>query len=541
MTEPVSDDAPSPPLLASDDEGAPRRPFAFFPEPFEDELLYSLMARVREMIGLSNKAVIEAFFGKGRHTSGVTVGLPVRLDQVSARLGRELISCADLIDRHTLHAYSMRFLDRPTYERTRKIAADGWTGVGTGSMSFASRMIDDPRRLRFCPDCVQRDRAAAGIAGWRRVHQCAGVFVCPEHAVGLFESGVSSVRSDQVVACPGDERGARQVANPFQATTAQRIASATAWLLAHPEEPVGFADLRERMRSLLVDKDWVTKPRGEINMGDLHEALLVYYGADCLRAFGIDPAARYWLAQTYRGRDNSRIHPLQYLLLLEFLGLGPSDLFDARPGLRSTSERLRRTQEAANSRKPRVGLEHRLAKHRAKVEAFLSGQPDASRSDTAGTVRHSVYYIRKHDRSWLDAVFPEKLADHNSSVDWAQRDQEFADKVLRAADVILSSPDRPRRVTLSSLVKLVSSSSLTLSLPRLPLTAHAIAVSVEDRIAFQRRQIRWAAGCWVREGAEFCTRAKLIGRINQGGNLSIELQPEVDELVSEINSGRVRN
>lgn len=507
---------------------------AFFPEPFEDELLYGLMARVREMMGISHHAAVTSFFGTGQ--KWVTVDLPVGLDRVSARIGREVMSCADLIDRHTLFAYYMRFLDRSAYGRAREVAADGWKGVGPTHLKLHASGIVSPRRLRFCPDCVHRDRVAAGIAGWRRSHQCPGVFVCPEHGTGLLESGVGSTHSGSVIACPGDGGGVKPVPNPFRAATAGRIASATAWLLAHPQEPVGIAGLCERTRSLLGDSGWITASRGRVNIGDLHAAILGYYGAECLRVLGMNPGAVHWVAQTYRGSPRSRTHPLHHLLLLEFLHLGPSDLFDARIGGRWAAPRPGRSPRTTVVWRPR---ECSILRHRAKVEGFLKKVPDASRNDVTGAHGWAVDVLRKHDRSWLDAVLPVGRRRPISPVDWARRDRELAEKVLRAVQAVRSASDRPQRITRTRLVRLVDFPRLALCLPRLPETANALAASVEDELAFQRRQLRWAAERLVGEDAGSCTRAKLIAHVKRKKTLRAELLPEVDELVSEINSGSV--
>ena len=228
---------------------------SFFPEPFEDELLYSLMARVREMTGLSHNAVINMFLGKNE--GWVTVDLPLRLNQVSACIGSEVMSCRDLIERHTLFSYYMGFLDCPAYAHARQLAAEGWAGSGAKHIKRQISPIGRPSYLRFCANCADADKEVSGIAGWRRSHQCPGVFICPEHGAELLESEISSSRAKLLVSPPGGQVTARRVLNPFPTTIAMSLASSTAWLLAHPQEAVGLAVLRSRMRLLLGDKGWI--------------------------------------------------------------------------------------------------------------------------------------------------------------------------------------------------------------------------------------------------------------------------------------------
>lgn len=508
---------------------------SFFPEPFEDELLYSLMARVREMTGLSHYAVINMFLGKSE--AWVTVDLPLRLNQVAACIGSEVMSCRDLIERHTLFSYYMGFLDCSAYAHARQLAAEGWTGVGARHIKRRMPSVGRSRYLRFCVNCVNADKKMSGIAGWRRTHQCPGVFVCPEHGAELLESEISSSRAKLLFSPPGDEVTARRVLNPFPTAIATSIASSTAWLLAHPQKAIGTAVLQRRMRLILGDRDWIDRKRDEVAKEDLHQAILKHYGAECIENLGMNPRSPSWIAKTYQAPNISQKHPLHYLLVLDFLGLGSSSLFDAQLDERKSTSERRRKAEASAARQPRAGLELRIGKHRGKVKAFVLATPSASRTDVVAKHGWAVDFLRKHDRKWLDNLLPLTLRAGGTRVDWVQRDQELSAKVRRAADAMLRAPDRPRRATRTRLVHSVDFARLVQCLPRLPTTAQALAASVEDELTFQRRQIQWAAERFLKKGAGSCTRAKLISGSNRKKGLRPELLPEIDELVRQINNG----
>ncbi len=496
------------------------------------------MARVREMTDLSHHAVINMFLGNDG--AGVTVDLPLRLNQVATCIGHEVMSCDDLIERHTLYAYYMGFLDCSAYAHARQIAAEGWTGVGVRHIKRQLSPIGRSKYLRFCADCVNADKKMAGISGWRRLHQCPGVFVCPEHGTELLESDISSSRTKVLISPSGYEVTARRILNPFPATIALSIASSTAWLLAHPQKAVGIATLRRRVRCLLGDKGWMYGRGGNIASEDLRQAILEHYGAKCLQALGINPSLRSWSTQTYATARGSQKHPLHYLLLLNFLGLSSSHLFDARLDERtSTPERPRAAGVIAASQ-PRAGFELRRLEHRAKVRAFLSVMPGASRKDVTAKHSWTVCYLRNHDREWLDDQLPQHSAG-GKTLDWAQRDEELAAKVLRNAAEMLRALGRPRRISRTRLVYSLDFPGIVHCMQRLPMTSQALAASVEDELTFQRRQIQWAADQFIGKGADSCTRAKLILGANRQKGLRPELLSEIDELVRRINNSAVFN
>jgi hypothetical protein len=89
-----------------------------FPDPYPDELLYSVCARyhTRMMYFSSGYKTIQELFG---NTSGVTIDLPTRLEYLTTALPPGHRYTVDyLIDRHTLLPFYSPFL---TVERVERI------------------------------------------------------------------------------------------------------------------------------------------------------------------------------------------------------------------------------------------------------------------------------------------------------------------------------------------------------------------------------------------------------------------------------------
>lgn len=132
---------------------------------------------------------MESLFG--RRTVVASYDLQSQLtalsDRVDPRLG---IDPERLMMRHTLFPYYTAF--QPSEVRN-KAAAD-LLGSGTASihvrLGIATFSIQRPRRLRYCPDCVEVAVSEDRDATWLRGHQLPGNIVCHVHGTILIDGAV---------------------------------------------------------------------------------------------------------------------------------------------------------------------------------------------------------------------------------------------------------------------------------------------------------------------------------------------------------------
>ncbi len=160
-----------------------------FPDPFPDEILYSVWARYRDRVQYSDEAkVTEELFGG---TVGVIVDLPCYLKYLVEHLPPGNSYTVDwLVDHHTLFPFYGPFLPQERYDRLREQMISG-PGSALHTRAGISRLsIPSPIVLRYCPICVKRDREQHGEAYWHRLHQVPGVEICPEHMTILENSAV---------------------------------------------------------------------------------------------------------------------------------------------------------------------------------------------------------------------------------------------------------------------------------------------------------------------------------------------------------------
>lgn len=302
---------------------------ALFPPAYPDETLENRCARYLRLLGYSQVTdAVRDLFGPGRRT--VSVDLPAGLGHLVENLppGHGL-GVEALARQHTLFPYFAPFLSR---ERRAwvlaQMTANRGGAVHAGSGIMASR-ISAPAFLRYCPDCVREDRARCGESYWRRVHQVAGVLVCPMHAAVLHESSVRyrRRRGDVLLTRAEDHIPSHRLSQPKPAFPHDwqahlvAVARQTLWLLDQQSE---FGAQGENWQALyrheLYHRGFLTH-RGSLHIARLRTAFLNVFPSELLQLLQAEinlEDAETWLERLLR-RPQRFHHPLLHLLVIRFL------------------------------------------------------------------------------------------------------------------------------------------------------------------------------------------------------------------------------
>ncbi len=161
------------------------------PTPYEDELLYSIIARYKAWNGiiLDNKAMYDLFRTESRIQN---VDLPTHIKAFAQRTGFDI---EFLIHEATLFDYYSAFKTKRIREAALSMIQgntrnriDNALGIYKSKFMFAKLNY-----LRFCPECWEEDIKISGESYWRKLHQVPGVVVCPTHQRILHNSKVSNL------------------------------------------------------------------------------------------------------------------------------------------------------------------------------------------------------------------------------------------------------------------------------------------------------------------------------------------------------------
>jgi hypothetical protein len=306
----------------------------YFPEPYPDELFYSLCARFGERMRYPHKSMVMRELLGAEGTVAV-VDFPSRLGFFTEALppGHPLKAVERLVAAHTLLPFYGPF---QPIERLKRIREEMLGSPGTALYARTGlhmSHVQPPAWLRFCPVCVEQDREQFGECYWHRVHQLPGVEVCPVHEVALDLSGVrtsNSLTRREFIAAEGAiprVPGCPRLPSVSFREHLLHIARDAAWLLNQPRLVVGPESSCQRYKFLLAEQGLATYS-GVVKTPAVVQAFLDHYPDDFLAALQctLDEQRQNWLVRLTQSRHQHQ-HPLRHLLFIHFLGHSAQTFF----------------------------------------------------------------------------------------------------------------------------------------------------------------------------------------------------------------------
>ncbi len=307
----------------------------FFTDPYEEEILYSTVARYHYYSGNVNyKDTLEEVFGS--RTCIPSIALPSKLNFVSEQLKHNrLYETKYLINKHTLFPLYIPFLplERRVSLEKEMMFSDGKglytkTGIVAGS-------ICTKNALYYCTECVNQDIDLYGEAFFHRVHQVQGVFVCPIHFCYLkkysyykkVQSRLEFIRLNEDVidyntVFEEDETISKHLI---------MIANSAQFLLENDFRDYTQSIIYDMYQSLLSDHGYKTL-NGMIKQKELYDSFKSYYSDRLLNMLesNIDNIDEHnWLKMIAR-KPKKTIHPIRNILFISFLCDNIRDFFSKR-------------------------------------------------------------------------------------------------------------------------------------------------------------------------------------------------------------------
>lgn len=292
----------------------------------EDELLYSACGRMFELIGhQSKKGFCEAIFGPN---SIAVIDMPSRLEHLASQLPQGYPADGGWLMRNstTLPLY-LPFLPAERATKCESLALGNGGGALPFLTGYMATRIPKLQGMRLCPECVEKDIESYGEAHWRRTHQIEGTLVCPAHGRVLEETEVERRgRKNRHGFLPVPDRG--KWAEGKACDKEQQMAREVHWLLNKNEKRPGLKSLRAAYVDSLEERRFAHRS-GRILLRQLVPAFTDHHGPKFLEELGcgIEDVEKNWLADLFRRKAQSP-HPIQHILLIDFLGATVEQFFD---------------------------------------------------------------------------------------------------------------------------------------------------------------------------------------------------------------------
>lgn len=295
----------------------------FFPTPYEDELLYSVIARYHFAVGNCDyRDTLEEIFGAKSKVPSIC--FPTQISFLSAQLPEGIgLTSENLINKHTLFPLYRAFL--PT-ERANKIfnqmvyekGNSVYAAIGMMAGSICAR-----EALAYCPQCVKDDMRNYGECYFRRSHNAQGVFVCFKHGCFLKEYDVSYKNTSRLEFIRLDFRNASTDTEYFPDDFGKdfiEVALSANYLLNNPVIDMNQGLIRTKYLNLLDNKGLLTCSK-RIKQQELLQAFRAHYNNDFLSYMqsGIyDLDEDSWIKIITR-KPRKVVHPIRHILFINFL------------------------------------------------------------------------------------------------------------------------------------------------------------------------------------------------------------------------------
>ncbi len=503
----------------------------YFPVAYEDELLYSQIARYhRHSCSPGYKQTISELFGS--KTVAAVVDLPAHLERLQQHTGHiTRQSAEDTLWQQTLFPVYAPFLEPELVRRVKESMLSDYGGDIHTRAGIAASRIKRMEFLRICPVCWQEQCCLNGEAYWQRLFQVSGVLVCPVHRQFLQNTAItySPFNKHQFTPVPPFAADHHQCSG-FSETDIDKltlVAQDMQQLLVEKFSPQGHAHWTAKYKRLLADKG-MTKGKN-VRQHDFHEGFLSFWGRRVLNALSCNVDAKDehgWLAAMAR-KHRKNNHPLQHILIYRYLAGKNAPLTELfrpcpqQPRKAPLPKPQGQYQTDAEENKRRwLELQKRYPQLYSKALRKLS----------------PALYARlyRQDRDWLLQNTPRsgQITSVNSRVNWQQRDSAIARQVIRAAKRYQKSDASPRisKKLLAQSAGYLSSIEKHLKL--LPITRKVLNKYSESITEYQCRRIDRTVAM-LQQNNERIVSWKIYRKANIRADVSQEVKAYIKKKTDE--------
>ena len=481
----------------------------YFPVPYEDELLYSCIARYGCHTGQAQnqKAVIRDVWGTD---SAVAIpDLPSHLQDFIDNVGAVWqTSINELIAQFTLAPLYFPFLSA---QQTREVifsmgSKDG--GQIHSRVGIVASCVPIPAHFRYCPQCLAEQLAELGEAYWRRMHQLPCIDVCIVHSCKLEDTAVPFHPKEKhhyhaaIIECHS-----RQMRGVDLTQSEQRVIEYHQELL-DVSVLEGFGANRWTLYYQQLAKDLGFTHKSRVQHQDIHHSLKQVWKNSFLEPFLPEMNESSWLINLFRKHRKS-FHPLRHLMVLAALTPNKS-LSEVLQQVKTYPvEQVPTTQVFMTTGKSQVEIKV----HRDEWVQLMAYHPDCGvkklrKLNSGGRVYAWLY---RNDYPWLRRHCPEKETAFESlrDVDYPRWDRENVNALAAIYENVVQVEGRPRLTASHLIQQLPRANSVQKHLVDLPLTKLWLDLHAESLEDYQIIRLK-SAYLYLLEHNQTIKRWKLI-------------------------------
>ncbi|MDR2648748.1 MAG: TnsD family transposase, partial [Clostridiales bacterium] len=294
----------------------------FFPTPYPDECLYSVLCRYYVRCGGAGYEIVCKMLFNGLQNLMGTIYLPIKSERTDYWASPESgVTRSVIAINHTLYPYFAI-----SYTPELRVEIEKVLNGGVPALTYDRIMVLKSRRswlkyLRYCPLCAAEDIAEHGETYWHRKHQIPGSYFCTKHQIRLVNSHITTKQATSGFYPASSETQvgtAYTVADIFDKHKDKclKIGRESEWLLENGLSVDWSENGRDKYLKLFRDKGIASVHGVRCDSNALNDAVNDYWSQEFLGGlFSETPIFSEWLSQIHRNMM-SRFLPLQHILLM---------------------------------------------------------------------------------------------------------------------------------------------------------------------------------------------------------------------------------
>lgn len=296
----------------------------FFPTPYPDELLYSIIGRYHKISGnVCIAYTLRELFSTSKLTA--TIDFPCGLNSLSKNISKLCqMSVQKWVNEHTLLPVYRPFWHQKRVEKVFGMMKSNSTQKAHLFAGVNSYNIRNWEYLRYCPACLEEDHRKYGEAYWHRLHQIPGVQICPNHNVLIKNSTIRRYETDcQKYFCVDDVIDECTYSAEIQNSRTKFLVEISydfKYLLNSPLESTESDIIRKRYINKLKEKGFVSQ-KGQVDQIHFVNDFTKHHTLEFLELLEMTPDSKNthnWLSMMVRKYDELP-HPLKHILLIRYL------------------------------------------------------------------------------------------------------------------------------------------------------------------------------------------------------------------------------
>ena len=523
----------------------------FFPTPYRDELIYSVIARYHVYSGNPGHIhTLEDLF----NTRGITSSIEFQgnLDSLIRNLPLySNISSESIINEHTLFPYYAAFVPKDRAQKAIEIMKNGnlskvYIMLGMLTMGRKNQSL---QFLRHCPECLKEDISLYGESYWHRVHQIPGTSICLKHNSYLLDTEYPIIDANRQ-----EYKGASKIQFQNKGLKLsnkhiQKLKLVTEDITRLLDRKYSFYDF-EKSRQISINRlinVGLAFPSGMIKQTDLQNKVIEFWGREFLdmSGRGIDKENNAnWLTNLVRGSKQIS-DPIANILLLRAIDieidkfLEPNEeiedhritMISKLIELASDGESLRSISKKTHISKSTIlrelsrmnvdieikyngggrhvgmnytetkGYRNKLKQNKERWLQLKEDNPGEGRYELKAKDSVLFRWLVKYDKEWLYNN-SELNSNRPKAIDeiWAERDLEYLGQIVGVVEEMKSSTSR---ITISAVgSKLGIKGWLLNGHKKMPMIDKYLKEEVEILEDYHIRRIKMAIENILKEGKD---------------------------------------